>query len=229
MDTATQTQEEPATPGSSVVTPFRVALVFGAVLIAVLGYLRMRQAADEPLPVYFEIPQFSLTSQSGEAFGRDEMDGKVWVADFVFTDCPAICPLLTAKFKALEEETGAWESGRGARGINFLSVSVDPRNDTPPELLKYATKYGANLDRWTFLTGDPADVAALLQDGFKVATIGTVSEESVANVAKGDIVHVEHFALVDAGGRVRGYYAQDEQSQAKLKRDLRRLLTEPGL
>lgn len=219
-------KEEQEAQTTSLITPLRVAMVFGAILIVALGYLRMQEPPVEEMPVYFEIPQFTLTDQDSADFGRDSMEGKIWVADFIFSNCPAICPLLTAKFKALEEQTAKWEGTKGAERIRFLSISVDPRNDTPDVLKKYAEKYKANLDRWTFLTGAPADVAQLLKTGFKVATVEGVSEENVDKVADGEILHVEHFALVDHMGRVRGYYAQDSDSQAKLKRDLRRLLAE---
>ena len=223
MEDNTQEKDVQAT---SLITPLRVAMAFGAILIVALGYLRMQEPPVEEMPVYFEIPFFTLTDQDNARFARDSMEGKIWVADFIFSNCPAICPLLTAKFKALEEETMDWEDGAGAERVRFLSISVDPRNDTPAALKKYAEKYKANLDRWTFLTGAPADVAQLLQNGFKVATVDGVSEEKVAKVADGEILHVEHFALVDHLGRVRGYYAQDSESQAKLRRDLRRLLAE---
>lgn len=223
MEDNTEEQVEQTT---SLITPLRVALVFGAILILALGYLRMQEPPVEEMPVYFEIPFFTLTDQDNARFARDSMEGKIWVADFIFSNCPAICPLLTAKFKALEGQTADWEGTKGAERIHFLSISVDPRNDTPAVLKKYAEKYKANLDRWTFLTGAPADVAELLKTGFKVATVEGVSEENVAKVADGEILHVEHFALVDHLGRVRGYYAQDSESQARLKRDLRRLLAE---
>lgn len=217
-------QTSPEQPERSVITPLRVAMAFGAVLIVALVILRLQGPPEEKLPVYFEIPQFSLTDQDAQYFNRDAMLGKIWVADFIFTNCPAICPLLTAKFKALEEDTAAWNGGQGAEKVHFLSISVDPKSDTPGVLKKYAEKHKVNEKRWTFLTGDPAEVAQFLKDGFKVATVDGVEEETVAKVADGNILHVEHFALVDAEGRVRGYYAQNAEAQARLRRDLRRLL-----
>ena len=87
MEDNKEAQEAQAT---SLITPLRVALVFGAILIVALGYLRMQEPPVEEMPVYFEIPQFTLTDQDSADFGRNSMEGKIWVADFIFSNCPAI-------------------------------------------------------------------------------------------------------------------------------------------
>lgn len=150
------------------------------------------------LPVYGQVPEFSLVDQRGQSVTRSALQGRVWVADFIFTHCAATCPMLTARFSRLQERLN------GAP-IKLVSFTVDPRRDTPEALARYAEGYRASRGRWLFLTGDKDAIFRLCKEGFKLP----VSEES------GEPVHSNRFVLVDQQGRIRGYYDGLEEADVQ--------------
>ncbi|MSP55529.1 MAG: SCO family protein [Myxococcales bacterium] len=148
-------------------------------------------------------PTFSLTDQHGQLRTHADLAGKVWVADFIFTSCPNVCPTLTAKMADLQ--------GRHP-GLSLVSFSVDPKTDTPPVLLAYAQLFRAG-PTWHFLTGPIDDVRRVVVDGFKMAL------ESTPGVAGGPdtILHGERFVIVDKAGHMRGFpEAQDPEVERLL-------------
>jgi len=147
------------------------------------------------IPTYSAVPDFSLTERSNRPITRKDLGGKVWVADFIFTQCGGICPTMSSNMEKLQE--------RLPKEVMLVSFSVDPTNDTPEVLTEYAKRYNAEPDRWLFLTGDPEAMQKLSIDGFKLAldpTSGTEAEP---------ITHSSRFALVDRQGNIRGYYGMD--------------------
>ena len=98
------------------------------VSIALLGC-----SEPEPPPTLLEVPAFELTSQAGDAFGSEQLQGEVWIANFIFTRCPTICPLLTSQMKGLTDSLADTP-------VRFVSFSVDPANDTPAVLTEYAER-----------------------------------------------------------------------------------------
>jgi cytochrome oxidase Cu insertion factor (SCO1/SenC/PrrC family) len=167
--------------------------------------------AKKDLPVMSNVPDFKLTERSAREVRRDELAGKVWVADFIFTQCAGTCPLMTANMKKLQDALPA--------EIQFVSFSVDPAHDTPEVLKAYADSNGADPKRWLFLTGDKDTMYKISIDGFKLAldaTGGTPAEP---------IVHSTRFVLVDRQGRIRGYYGmEDGDALERLKSDAKGLL-----
>lgn len=167
------------------------------------------------LPVLAVLPDFTMTSvtPSGEApFGRSDMAGRVWVADFIFTRCAGPCPLLSERMKRLGMSLPP--------EVRFLTVSVDPEGDTPDRLRAYARRYAAAPDRWTFLRGGIEETYRLLYAGFRLPM-----STDPARPAESRVSHSTRFALVDRGGAIRGYYdALDDLENAALIRDARRLL-----
>lgn len=164
---------------------------------------------SEALPVLTEVPNFTLTRESGEAFSSaSSLRGHVWIANFIFTTCPSICPTLTSQMGNLERRT------RGA-DIRFVSFSVDPETDTPEVLARYARSHDANLERWAFLTGDAPQMRAVIEEGLRMR-MGERADD-------GDILHGGHFVLVDASGHVRGFYRNEGSEQERLEEDARRL------
>jgi cytochrome oxidase Cu insertion factor (SCO1/SenC/PrrC family) len=115
------------------------------------------------LQIFGEIPDFSLTERDGRTIGRANLAAKVWVANFIYTTCTDTCPLQTAQMARLHKE---FET---EAGLVFISITVDPRRDTPQALKAYAAKYGADPARWWFLTGKKEPVYALIQDGFHLS------------------------------------------------------------
>ena len=161
------------------------------------------------------VPAFSLTERHGTTVTAADLAGRVWVADFVFTRCPDICPVLSTRMAALQESLAG-----GTDPVRLISISVDPAHDTPDVLAAYADRYHAGSD-WLFLTGSRDAVATLLRDGFRVA----FSDEGPAT---SPVTHSDRFVLVDRQLRIRGYYhGNDPADLARLVDDAGRLRAEP--
>jgi protein SCO1/2 len=159
------------------------------------------------LPVLGDVPAFRLTERSGKAYGSDELRGHAWVADFIFTRCPDVCPAVTANMKRLEGH---------ASGPTLVSFSVDPGHDDPSVLTAYAERHRAGAD-WKFLTGERDAIAGLLKDGFHVAF-------GDGGPVEAPITHSDRMVLVDEELRIRGYYrGRDQADLARLETDLARL------
>jgi protein SCO1/2 len=172
-----------------------------------------RSAAD--VPVLGQLPEFSLIDQDKQAFARESMEGNLWVSAFVFTHCRSTCPRLTAHMKGLQSRVSDVPSA------HFVSVSVDPRNDTPEVIKAYMTKNDLDESNWRFVTGDEDSIRHVVVDGFRV---GLGDEDSKAAGAE-DIMHSNSFVLVDEKAQVRGYYRANNDGIGDLERDLRALAT----
>jgi protein SCO1/2 len=171
------------------------------------------------LPRYVEVPDFELVERSGKTVHRADLIGKIWVADFIFTHCTGQCPMMAARLKALNEALGA------APNVRLVSVSVDPERDTPEVLARYADALGAPEDRWLFLTGKRDEIVRLVVGGMQLPAVVSGG----AGAQKVDVTHSDKFVLVDPNGLVRGYYeAGDEEAQARLIADVRRLAAMAG-
>ena len=196
-------------------------LVFAALALAVpVSALLFTRAAATPLPVLAELPQFKLTDDQGRAFGRAEMEGRVWIADFVFTSCADACPRLTQKLKAVQDRLVPLEQGGN---IGLLSISVDPERDTPAKLRQYAQTFGAREGLWHFLTGPQGEVERTVVKGFHMAMAKMPLPKDPADphLEAFDIMHGEKLVLVDRRGQIRGYYDADDAD--RLLRDARTL------
>lgn len=157
--------------------------------------------AKPELPSFGAVPAFALTDQAGKAFTREGLAGTTWVAAFVFTRCPSACPRVTQAMRRLQ--VNAAQHGVPLR---LVSVSVDPEFDTPEVLRRYAAEYGANLETWSFVTGNADVIKNAAETGFKIAVDGK------ADPSKADfgITHGTQLVLIDGAGQIRGYYASNE-------------------
>jgi cytochrome oxidase Cu insertion factor (SCO1/SenC/PrrC family) len=172
-------------------------------------------AAMEPLRVLGEVPEFSLVDQDGNEFHKSSLQGKVWVATFIFTRCASTCPLQTAEFGELQEDLRrANDWGR----VQLVSFTVDPAYDTPQVLKQYGQRANADFENWHFLTGQRGDLWDLSKDGFKMRV------ESARDAAT-LIAHSQMLVLVDAESKIRGYYAAlSQEATSKLRKDIDSLL-----
>lgn len=158
--------------------------------------------------VTISVPDFHLTNQQGEPLGLSDMAGKIWIADFIFTNCPTICPAMTQEMARLQSEFVA-------DPVYFVSFSVDPERDTTEVLTRYAKAYGADDRRWHFLTGDKAQIYQLAEQGFSLAAGHKGSE----------ILHSPRFVLVKADGNIHDYYdSRSKPAMLRLRRDVKMLL-----
>ena len=174
-----------------------------------------------PLESFTTVPSFALTAQDGREVSRDDYAGRVWIANFVFTDCPGPCPMLTSHMRDVQDLLA-----ERSLDVALVSFSVDPEKDTPEVLTQYGKTFGADFARWTFLTGDKQEIYDLILHGFLLAVSdGAVSAEYSAG--PGIITHSTRFVLIDQSGDVRGYYHGEEARVAdEIVADAERLLAE---
>jgi protein SCO1/2 len=190
-----------------------VALLFGVPL----GRSLLRRPAPPAPPVLVSLPAFTMTSQLNQPFGTRDLTGKVWVADFIFTSCQTMCPVLTQKMATI-----AHRGRHLGPDFHLVSFSVDPERDTPERLATYATQHHADPHKWTFLTGSLDAVQAAVVDGFKIGVERTKTADDFW-----DIVHGEHLVVVDRHLRVRGYFDSSPQGLDQLLDVLGQVANEP--
>jgi len=206
----------------------RVALGIGMMLMATavtLVAFSLFQSSRKPRDTaemrnYKLVDEFQLTSQSGQPFTREQLKGKVWIANFIFTSCAAECLVLSKRMGEVQNHF------TGNTDVAFVSISVDPHTDNPERLADYAKKYGAD-ERWTFLTGPVRDVDALIKKSFLLPVARDDGERS--EIVLSNFIHSDRIAVVDRAGMVR-YYVDGMRPEAvsELTRVIRVLLAEPA-
>ena len=169
-----------------------LAISWGALALLILAagalfIIKKERWVQKDLPVYGQVPAFEFTERNGEPFGLSDMLGKINVVDLIFTRCPSACPIMSAKMQMLYRKFADTDK------LQFVSISVDPEYDSLEALQEYATRYGVNDRRWLFLRAPMQDVVRLSEQGFKLS-------------GKLPSMHSTKFVLVDARGRIRGYY-----------------------
>jgi len=192
---------------------FLSLLIMPVVGVALLTYTTINN--KEEIKSFGAVPEFSLVDQFNEKVGREDLDGKIWVANFIFTHCSGQCPMLNFKFKRLQKKF--------KENVNFklVSFSADPLRDTPEVLEKYAKKMGADQNVWLFLTGSWDELGHVMRDGFKVA-----SSDSKDQI-EGLITHSFKFVLVDRWNQIRGYFdGTDDADLKRLEKKINKLLIE---
>lgn len=210
-------------PGTPVAILFALAM---AVLIAASIVFRQEK---KPLPVYFDLPAFSLIDQYDEPVTLETFRDHVWVANFFFTTCRGPCPTLTANMARIARETKDWPKGEELR---FVSFSVDPERDTPEVLREYIERMNVgDIERWYFVTGPIGEINRVVEQGFRMPL--EPWEGPVEPAADGrepsdepqyHIAHAERFVLVDREGRIRGYYDQEPARLELLQKHMIQLL-----
>jgi protein SCO1 len=155
-------------------------------------------------------PPFHLTNQYGDSVSLTDLRGKAVLLDFIYTHCPGPCPILTGLHAGVQRRLDPALRPR----VQFVSVSLDPIRDTPVALRQYAKNRGADLPNWSFLTGPPGEVEAVI----KAYGVGS------ARQADGIIAHLVVTFLIDGEGRIaHRYIGLEEVDPAVLRRDLEAL------
>ncbi|GAB5542489.1 MAG: SCO family protein [Sandaracinaceae bacterium] len=167
---------------------------------------------EEPIGELMPIGEFSLTDQSGAPFGTSQLRGKVWIADMIFTSCPDICPVMSSQMANLQRRIDHPD-------VRFVSITVDPETDTPEVLRAYGERYGADHERWRFLTGAPDEVRRVIAFSFRLP----VEPREERDDGRYDILHTGQLILVDQRGVLRGLYETDRDGLALLERHARQL------
>jgi protein SCO1/2 len=161
--------------------------------------------------LFHTIPNFSFVNQYGEVVTNEAVKGKVYVADYFFTTCQSICPIMSNQLDRVYKERPE---------VMILSHTVDPETDTSAQLLRYAEKFKADRKRWIFLTGNKPELYELARKGYLL-------DAREGNGGAEDFIHTQNFALIDKKGRIRGYYdGTDSTAVNELITDIGFLLQE---
>jgi len=190
-------------------------------------YTKTQEGVLEGLGHFGQVPDFSLIERSGRNLGLADLQGKVWIANFIYTHCSDSCPLQSARMAELQKDLSEEKEPvlSLSKDVRLVSISVDPERDTPEVLSEYAKRYGADPSRWFFLTGEKEAIYHLAQGGFHLSAVEVPSEEQDASGAT--YIHSSRFVLVDRQGQIRGYYhSTDSEALRRLLRDVRTLLQE---
>lgn len=157
---------------------------------------------------FHKIKSFEFLNQNGEKISEKDYDGFVYVADFFFTTCPSICPIMTDNMLKIQSYI------KDKKKVKLLSFSVTPEIDSVQVLKEYSIEKGVDDKYWNLLTGDKSKIYSLARKSFLV-----VKENAESN--SHDMIHTENFVLVDREKRIRGFYnGTDDEDIEVLKEDI---------
>ena len=186
---------------------FRLKIYIGVAIFLIISFFFKDSQPVKELPEIGNIPQFEFTNSDGNIVTLDNLKGKVWVADFIFTTCTMACPMMTGNMNIVHKKFKKNDN------VRLVSISVYPEYDTPEVLKNYASQYDADTEKWLFLTGKEDAVKDVIRDGFKIGDYEDI------------IFHSEKFALVDKKGIIRAYYnGMKSEDMKQLKKDINALL-----
>ena len=194
----------------------------GAWLVLILALLTgltpcvAHDAADQEeqrLPMIGAAPDFALTSQDGTEVTLESLRGKVVAVTFIYTWCPDICPMLTDKMARVQDQLGE----HFGTDVAFVSITFDPKRDTPGVLKEYAKAFDADLSGWSFLTGDPEAVREVAGRYGVAVVLGP----------DGTIDHTLLTTLIDRHGMMRVQYLGYRFDPEEFRHDLLDLVSEP--
>ena len=185
----------------------RIKIYIAVAVFLLATYFLNYRGKENELPEIGMVPEFEFVNSEQETITLNNLKGKVWVADFIFTTCTMACPMMTGNMNIIHKKYKKNDD------VRLVSISVYPEYDTPEVLTKYASQYDANTSRWYFLTGEESTVKRVIKDGFKIGDYEDI------------IFHSEKFALVDKKGMIRAYYnGMKTEDMKKLKKDINSLL-----
>jgi len=195
-----------------------------ALLISLLQINRSRHLLQ--LPVIGPVADFTLTNQDGQPATLADFTNHVWVADIVFTRCAGPCPRMTGQMESLQnllpEESRA----------KLVTLTTDPEFDSPAVLKKYGERFGADSNRWTFLTGTKGELAALAAGSLKLGSMPVKAADRLNDVDL--FIHTTMFVVVDKHARLRGDFETGGDGvdwtnsvQPRILKSIRQLENEP--
>ena len=165
------------------------------------------------------IEEYELLDQIGDTFNSSNLEGKVHVADFFFTTCGSICPIMTNHLSTVRD------AYKDSSDFELISVTVLPEIDSVETMANYAAKFSADPEKWHFLTGDKQAIYDLARKSYFTLKPKEVGDES--HDIGSDFIHTDNIVLVDKHQRIRGYYSGvDSVEVAKLIADIQKLLKE---
>ncbi|WP_434037136.1 SCO family protein [Formosa sp. 4Alg 33] len=210
------------------------AIVFAIISIVIVSIIYNILDVEKPLPIYqpaqveqelvdstlydvrkyHKIADFSLTNQNGKTITQDDYKDKIYVADFFFTTCQTICPIMTDHMAQIQNQILNDDE------VMLLSHTVTPQIDTIAQLKRYALKKGVNDAKWNLVTGDKKQIYELARKSYlAVKTVGDGDEY--------DMIHTENFMLIDKKKQIRGFYdGTDPEAITQLLKDIETLKRE---
>jgi protein SCO1/2 len=166
-----------------------------AYLLSLAEFKRVNETA---LPVLGQIADFTLTNQDGKITTLAGLTNRVWVADIIFTRCAGPCPIMTGQMRKLQDALPQ------TSGAKLVTLTTDPDYDSPAVMKKYGERFGADFNRWTFLTGTKTEIAALAGGSLKLSAV-PVQPADQTNAA--DLfIHTTIFVVVDKHAQLRGIF-----------------------
>jgi protein SCO1/2 len=189
------------------------AIVFGAISIVIIALIYNTLNVYQPLPIYqpsmvstqlvdstiqhkkkyHKIADFSLVNQNGDTVTQNTYKDKIYVADFFFTTCQTICPIMTGHMAEIQKEIMDDEE------VMLLSHSVTPEIDSVAQLKRYATKKGVIDKKWNLVTGDKKEI-------YKLARKSYLAVKDNGDGGPFEMIHTENFMLIDKKRQIRGFY-----------------------
>ncbi|MFD2726528.1 SCO family protein [Hyunsoonleella rubra] len=199
------------------------AIVFGIISIIIVSIIYSTLNVYQPLPIYqpvmvstelvdstiqhkkkyHKIADFSLINQNGKTVTQDDYNDKIYVADFFFTTCQTICPIMTDHMAQIQKEI------MDDSDVLLLSHSVTPEIDSVAQLKRYAIKKGVDDAKWNLVTGDKKEIYALARKSY-------LAVKDNGDGGHFDMIHTENFMLIDKKRQIRGFY--DGTNPVEIKR-----------
>jgi len=189
------------------------AIVFSILSIIIISIIYNILNVEKPLPIYqpaqvnyemvdstiqhqkkyHQIADFSLTNQNGEIITQEDYKDKIYVADFFFTTCQTICPIMTDNMHEIQKKIITDDE------VLLLSHTVTPKIDTVAQLKRYADEKGVNASKWNLVTGDKKQIYELARKSY-------LAVKENGNGGPFDMIHTENFMLIDKERQIRGFY-----------------------
>ena len=191
-----------------------IYIIISVIIFLALGasWVIEKANSSHSLNIIKPVPKFSFLNQNGDTFTDDELIGKISIVDFMFTNCPGPCPIMSNNMNEI------YKDYKDVDHVQFISITVDPKNDNISKLKQYSDSYKVNDNRWQFLTSEINKIKDLKQNGFMLYA-GELPQ-----------AHAIKFILVDHNGNIRQYYdGTDKASMAVLRKDIQFLLKENNL
>jgi len=177
-----------------------VILIFGIWAVPKI----VNKLSKNTLIKFEKVPNFSFTNQDGKTITNNDFENKVYVVEFFFASCPTICPKMNESMLKIQEKFF------GNPNFGIVSITIDPKRDTPEALKKYAKEHQVKLKNWHFLTGNIDAIYKLSNKGFKLYA-GENAE------AEGGFEHSGLFALIDKDGYIRSRTITTRESENPIK------------
>jgi protein SCO1/2 len=188
-------------------------IVFSILSIIIISIIYNILNVEKPLPIYqpaqvnyemvdstiqhqkkyHQIADFSLTNQNGEIITQEDYKDKIYVADFFFTTCQTICPIMTDNMHEIQKKIITDDE------VLLLSHTVTPKIDTVAQLKRYADEKGVNASKWNLVTGDKKQIYELARKSY-------LAVKDNGNGGPFDMIHTENFMLIDKERQIRGFY-----------------------